>query len=163
MSIWCSWPWVGHDPFDGEAPRGGEVRTYAQGFSNHYPDTSGSHELPATIDLAHVAPWCVTGHDSGEAPEWRCSGCDESHESNERQVGAWLRLGIAAAAGLNFWAKDAEGNPTRERVDAEVVLDERAVLRLYHDLGDWLMLPKVRSAEEAKRLAGLGASTEEER
>lgn len=146
MSIWCSWPHVGRDRFEDDELRGGEVLTYAQGFSNHYPDLSGDFELPAAIGLAHIAPWCVSGHDSGAEPDWICSACGKSHEMNEGEVGDWLRLSVHAAAGLNFWAKDAEGRPTREVVGADVVLDEAAVLRLYHDLGDWLMRPKVRSA-----------------
>ena len=151
MSIWCSWPQIGHDWFGDEPMRGGEVRTYAEGFSNHYPDTTGSHELPASIDLAHAAPWCVTGHNqNGE--NYACAGCGEHHAE---EVGAWLRLGISAKDSLSWWGEEKPSHSGP--VHADVVLDEAAVLRLSHDLGEWLMARKVRSADDEARAALVAA------
>lgn len=143
MSIWCSWPQVGYDVHAEEPLRGGEVLTFAQGFSNHFPDSERTHELPAAIDLAHIAPWCVPGHDEP------CPTCGGGHDHPE--VGPWVRLSVRADAGLSFWAKDEDGNPIQERVEADVVLDEAAALRLFHDLGDWLQMPKVHPNRKVDR------------
>ena len=49
MSIWASGPTIGRDDED-DLREPGTVLTYAEGWSNHYPD--GTAELPATIDVA---------------------------------------------------------------------------------------------------------------
>jgi len=84
VSIWCSSPAIGQAAND--APRPGVVLTYADGFSNHYPDMTGSHEWPASVEIAEIAPWCVPGHEE-------CDECDE-------HAGPWLRLSMWAL-GLN--------------------------------------------------------------
>jgi len=67
VSIWAS-----HDDIKNG------VRTYAMGFSNHYPDTKV--EKPAEIDLAHIPSYCVPGH---------------RDETDWRSVGEWLRIGMS--------------------------------------------------------------------
>jgi hypothetical protein len=89
VSIWASkrddvgrttsasgWP----DEFDGS------VRTYADGWSNHYPDDAV--EKPAAVSLAEIPPWCVPGH--REASEGR--GADDAEYSEN--PGPWLRMGL---------------------------------------------------------------------
>lgn len=151
MSIWCSWPHIGTDPTvmydagdgifevdlgDGEQARGrepveqrperGNVLSYAEGWSNHYPDLTGEAERPAVIALASMPEWCVPG-------------CDES--GDYEITGPWLRLDVAAPETLSFWTKDGE-RPTVENRGALVVLDEEAVRSLRDDLTDWLDRPK---------------------
>lgn len=141
MSIWCSWPSVGHDPWEITGPpRGGEVRTYADGFSNHHPDATGSHELPAHVGICAIAPWCVPGHDE-DGNDGRCAGCGERHDHPE--VGEWVRLTVAAPTALSWWhAKDER--PRREPMYAAVVMDEAAARQLAADLLAWADEPKVR-------------------
>ena len=103
----------------------------ADGFSNHYPDLTGSHERPAIIALAHIAPWCVPGH--REDDEFRY------------EVGPWLRLEVVAPETLSFWTEDSD-EPTVERRDASIILDEQAVRSLRDDLTAWLKRDKVRPA-----------------
>lgn len=143
MSIWCSWPPIGHDPYDDPDAPGGEVRTYAAGFSNHHPDASGTHELPAHISLAHIAPWCVPGHDQ-DAPGYRCTGCSYAHDGWD--VGPWLRLGLYADDSLEF-ARDRQHHTGP--IATTVVLDYRAARALRDQLNDWLARPKVNPREEA--------------
>ena len=125
MSIWCSYPEIGFDLFR-KRPRKlgkGQVRGYASGWSNHYPNLQV--EKPAAIDLACIAPHCVPGH--------------EDHDGMDRDVGPWLRLGLTAAR-HNFH------NP-REIIgedEATVVMDEAAVRELVEALTYWLDKPKVR-------------------
>lgn len=136
MSIWCSWPDVGHDPHPDEPIRGGEVRTYAQGFSNHYPDTNGTHELPASVGIASIPPWCVPGReDLGE---------DESDA-----IAPWLRLGLYAEDSLTWWPSEPGGTKPRSDgpICAEVVIDEAAVRQLCDDLTAWLDRPKAHPIE----------------
>jgi hypothetical protein len=59
MSIWQSTVDVGTT---GDFPLtfDGTVRTYADGWSNHYP--TDDVELPAAVGLAQLAPHCVPGH-----------------------------------------------------------------------------------------------------
>ena len=133
MSIWCSWPHIGSDRGDA-APERGNVLTYAEGFSNHYPDLTGTHERPAAVALAHIPQWCVPGHE----------------ETGDYAIcGPWLRLEVAGWQALNFWAKDALGKPLTEDVGATVVLDEEAVRSLRDDLTAWLDRPKARPMEDA--------------
>lgn len=152
MSIWCSWPHIGTDPtvmydeggglyevdIDGKRARGrkpveqrperGNVVSYADGFSNHYPDLTGTHERPAVIAVASVPHWCVPGVEEG----------DYSDDS----AAPWLRMEVVAPESLNFWAKDADGNPAIEERAALVILDEEAVRSLRDDLTAWLDRPK---------------------
>jgi hypothetical protein len=145
MSIWCSWPHIGTDPtvmyevgpnvyevdIDGERadgrepveqkPEGGNVVSYANGFSNHFPDLTGEYERPAAIALASIPSWCVPGHR------------DETTDG----LGQWLRMEVAAPETLNFWRKE-DGSPTVESEGATVCLDRQAVETLHAQLGDWL-------------------------
>lgn len=119
MSIWCSWPTVGHD----DESDGGNVRSYATGWSNHFP--TDDFERESSMDLATIAPWCVPGH----------------HDSDGEQgeVGPWLRLGMVT------WRHDFH-NPKRrptKQLDAAVVMDEAAVRLLRDQLTTWLELPKL--------------------
>jgi hypothetical protein len=152
MSIWCSGEHIGTDPTvmyeagdglyevdlgDGKAARGrepveqkperGNVISYANGFSNHYPDLTGTHERPACIGLATIPEWCVPGHDES---------------GNYDLLGPWLRLEVAAPETLNFWIKTDDGEPVVESEGATVLLDEEAVRSLRDDLSRWLERPK---------------------
>ena len=156
MSIWCSWPHIGTDPTvmyevgDGlyeleigggnkgrkpveQRPERGNVISYAEGFSNHYPDLTGSHERPAALALATIPEWCVPGHDN--------SGVYDV-------VGPWLRVEVAAPEVLNFWEKDDGGNPIVEAEGATVLLDIEAATALRDDLTKWLRQPKAMPVEE---------------
>lgn len=154
MSIWCSWPHIGTDPtvmydagggcyevdLDGTQARGrtpveqaaerGNVLSYAEGWSNHYPTLDGKAERPAALALASMPHWCVPGVAEG----------DHDYES----AGPWLRVEVAAPETLNFWRKDGDGNPAVETQGATVVLDEEAVRSLVDDLTTWLDRPKAR-------------------
>jgi hypothetical protein len=143
MSIWCSWAHIGTDPnewtdLDGnrieQVAERGNVVSYAEGFSNHHPDLSGSHERPAVVAVSTIAPWCVPGHDqNGE--RYACTGCGQYHDT---EVGPWLRLEVAAPQTLNFWTKNEDGEPTTEERHATVALDREAVESLRNDLSTWL-------------------------
>lgn len=126
MSIWCSGRVIGHDPaWIDDDEQVGDVRSYAGGWSNHYPDQTV--EQPANIDTAHIPVWCVPGH-RGEV---------------DRVIGPWLRLCVQS------WEHDFR-NPTETvgQVNAAVVLDEAAVRALVDDLTDWLARPKAYPVEE---------------
>jgi hypothetical protein len=150
MSIWCSWEHIGTDPtvmyevspgirevkLDGKTARGrraveqkaerGNVLSYAEGFSNHYPNLAGTHERPAVIALAHMPEWCVPGHD----------------DTDDYDItGPWLRVEVAAPETLSFWGAGDE--PEVKSEGATVLLDEEAVRSLRDDLTRWLDRPKV--------------------
>ena len=151
MSIWCSWPAIGHDPHDEEPLRGGEVRTYATGWSNHFPTADGEAELPASIDLADIAPWCVPGHEQ-DAANYRCTGCGAEHDHPE--CGPWLRLGLYAEQSRTWHGSlDSHGVfapiVSTATMHATVVLDEDAARALRDDLTAWLDRPKVRPRRDA--------------
>lgn len=149
MSIWCSRPLIGTDPdwprHDDDPP--GDVRSYVSGWSNHYPTTDDTAELPAWIDTASIAPWCVPGWGGRE---------DEC----QMHVGPWLRLSVDAPhtripprtpEEMAEWVAAWEsGEPpdievaVGPRRHVAVVLDEAAVRSLVDDLLDWLATPKVR-------------------
>lgn len=145
MSIWCSGEPIGFEPLglaeDGAlAPEfaevgNGQVRSYAAGFSNHYPTTTGDYEQPAAVALASIAPWCVPGHDEPCACE---SG---SHDHPE--VGPWLRLEVLSHE--HPW--EDGGVPSGRIEGADVVLDEIAVATLRDKLTEWLEQPKVQPRE----------------
>lgn len=144
MSIWCSWPAVGQEPFDPAEPnRGGDVRTYAEGWSNHFPTTDGTAELPACIDLADIAPWCVPGHGQELIDgAWTCPGCGADHDHPE--TGPWLRLGVTSMASRHWWTQDGKPGPhDGPGLDTFVVMDEGAARQLRDDLTEWLERPKV--------------------
>lgn len=119
MSIWCSWREIGWDKWR-KKPRfvHGEVRSYASGFSNHYPTSDGEYEQPADIGISSIPVWCVAGHRDEDGDE----------------IGPWLRLDIGT------WDHDS-GRP-RVPVQAAVVMDEKAVRSLVKDMRAWLKAPK---------------------
>lgn len=121
MSIWCSWEDIGYDTFTGERVRG-EVRSYASGFSNHYPTTDGTYEQPANVGLAHIPVWCVPGH----------------REEMDETVGPWVRLDVWTAE----HSFDGGGKPTGKYDAASVVMDEAAARALAADLLSWADSPK---------------------
>jgi hypothetical protein len=136
MSIWVSHNDVGHDAWADDTepqPRGGEVRAYAAGWSNHYPTTDV--EAPASVGLAHIAPWCVPG--------WRDDGVDYP------ECGPWVRLSVDSDAALTWWTKDGV-KPTAAPIHASVVLDEGAARQLADDLLAWLARPKVHPRGERR-------------
>lgn len=132
MSIWCSLPTIGHDdwPDDDDEPTG-EVRSYANGFSNHYPTTDGTVEREASIDLAYLPPYCVPGR---RDDPWADNG-----------TGPWLRLGVTS------WEHDWY-HPTsvKQRESADVVLDVAAVQVLADQLNEWLDRTKVYPTDDAE-------------
>ena len=167
MSIWCSWEHIGTDPTvmyevrpgmyevdlgDGEQARGrepvpqvaerGVVLSYAEGWSNHYPDLTGEAERPAVIALADVAPWCVPGH-GYERDAYVCETCRVPHDHDE--PGPWVRLEVEAPEALNFWGAGGVGKV--ERQGATVVMDEQAARSLRDDLTAWLDRDKVRPVD----------------
>lgn len=130
MSIWCSWPGVGHNDHE---PQRGEVRSYAEGWSNHFPTVGDAAELPATVDVAHIAPWCVPGHDE-------CGDCDGTH------VGPWLRLTLHADKAKSWWDRTTGDEPGVRAFTDSVVMDRAAVEALAADLGRWLALEHVEAS-----------------
>lgn len=152
MSIWCSGAHIGTDPtvmysagdglyevdLDGTRSRGrtavaqtaerGNVVSFADGFSNHYPNLTGTHERPAALAIATIPHWCVPGVEEG----------DFDYDA----AGPWLRLEVTAPETLNFWEKDEAGNPKIEQEGATVILDEEAARSLRDDLTAWLDRPK---------------------
>lgn len=136
MSIWCSLPVIGFDssneldepipsnnidePSETPEPTN-QVRSYATGWSNHYPSTDGSAEREASLNLAYIPAWCAGGDDD-----------------DYRSVGQWLRLGLRSHT-HNFMA------PTEvvARSELVVVMDEGAVRALVDNLTAWLERPKV--------------------
>src|SRR4051794_37933050 len=98
MSIWCSWTEVGHDVEPPhlaemglevvtlgdppESPTRGEVRSYATGYSNHYPTTDGEWEQPANVGISSIPVWCVPGH---------------GDEFDDETLGGWVRLDVYTA------------------------------------------------------------------
>ena len=122
MSIWCSLPSIGFDEnTDDPQPLGGQVRSYASGWSNHYPTTDNTVEREAFINLATIPAWCA-------------GGADDDFDSR----GPWIRLGVVAPE--HNYLKPAE---IIGEDQATVVLDEGAVRQLVGQLNDWLARPKV--------------------
>lgn len=124
MSIWCSRPTIGHDPDvagQEQVDVPVQVRSYANGWSNHYPTVDGAVERDARIDIAVIPAWCAGGdHDDFDS------------------VGPWLRLGV------HSWRHDLH-QPANvlDETSAVVVLDEAAVRALVDQLNGWLSQPKV--------------------
>lgn len=117
MSIWCSMPSIGHDDYEDESL--GDVRSYATGWSNHYPTTDGDVERPASIDLAYLPPYCVPGR---RDDPWA-----------DDEVGPWLRLGVSGWKHNYFKPEEVLGEE-----DIQVVLDVAAVQALADQLTEWL-------------------------
>lgn len=133
MSIWSSWPHIGYEWFGGRKrkPEGGVVRTYARGWSNHYPTLDV--EPPASIDFAAIPAWCVPGH-------------EESGESDYERCGPWLRMSLDTDAfTLN------EGSEPVPGARVSVVMDERAVTALRDTCDEWLARPKARPKRQSPR------------
>jgi hypothetical protein len=152
MSIWCSDTTTGFD--DGaesqasgmsDIPVGGQVRSYADGFSNHHPNTAGTHEHPACVGLDSIAPWCVPGHDQTRDLDWRCSACATVHDYPE--CGPWVRLDLYSPGALTWWTLDDLPNPQPAPIHASVVLDEHAARALAANLLAWADRPKVYPVE----------------
>lgn len=122
MSIWCSLPSIGHDNWH-DGIRGGEVRSYANGWSNHYPTTDGDVEQPACVDLATIPAWCVPGNEDRDGGG---------------ELGPWLRLSA-------YGHEHDPHAPTIivSRSSTSVVMSEPAVRQLVADLTEWLETPKV--------------------
>ena len=132
MSIWCSQEAIGFDDAwrRAQKPHGGQVRSYASGWSNHYPTTDGKVERRACIDLATIAPWCVPGHDDIEGFEGMACG-------------PWLRLCLNSS--------DHDYHNPRSILgpeNASVVMDEAAVREMVAQLTEWLNRPKVHPPQE---------------
>jgi hypothetical protein len=140
MSIWVSWESIGYDidlsdvgqsPVeivhigdrpDPNVPERGEVRTYCNGWSNHYPTTTGEAERRANVGLSHIPVWCVPGHEDND---------------DEDEIGEWVRLDL-------FTAEHDFHNPTADPQynGATVVMDEAAARALAADLLEWADRPK---------------------
>lgn len=130
MSIWCSLPHIGFDDsWDGEdSPNVGQVRSYATGWSNHYPTTDGSVEREACIDLAHMPTWCVPGHHD-----------TDGEIDGEWGAGPWIRMHVTS------WEHNCEQVSGQQR--AGIVMDETAVRALVQSLTEWLNKPKAHPRE----------------
>lgn len=133
MSIWCSnetigWEEDGWEDVDGKpiepTRNGGEVRSYANGWSNHYPTSDDTVEQRAHIDLATIPVWCVPGHDD---------------ESDYERVGEWLRLSVSTVE--HNWSDPSNIKKTTP-VQVDVVMDEAATRLLVEQLSEWLARPK---------------------
>ena len=114
MSIWASRINIGHDnsPWPEERPPG-EVRSYANGWSNHYP--TPDVEKPAFVGTAHIPPYCVPGHGDDAA--------------SEEATGPWLRLHVAV------WNEEL-GSPMIPDGGA-IILDPDAARSLAAELLSW--------------------------
>jgi hypothetical protein len=139
VSIWGNWPDVGYEidtrlskdehgepilvAVGHEGPERGEVRSYATGFSNHYPTTDGEYEQPANVGISGMPAWCVPGHS------------DEYTDD----LGPWVRLDVQTCE--HDFA--AGGTPTGRYDVASVVMDEAAARALAADLIAWADRPKV--------------------
>lgn len=132
MSIWCSWREIGwEDPWVAlrkgkrlKKPHHGDVRSYAEGFSNHYPTRAGDVELRANVGIAHIPVWCVPGH--------------ADDETDDHVTGEWVRLDVYTAE--HDWHNPT--SPTGKWTSAAVVMDEEAARALAADLLEWADRPK---------------------
>lgn len=120
MSIWQTWDVAG-----GDGP--GDVRSYATGWSNHFPDDQV--EQPSSVMLGTIPSWCVPGHE------------DEYSDA----LGEWLQLTVIG------WKHDFHNPGTKptEREVASVSMDQLAVKALRDELTRWLDTPKVKAKGEA--------------
>jgi hypothetical protein len=123
MSIWVSRDEIGWDTFPRRHTNiGGDVRSYATGWSNHYPTVNGKVERRASIELASIPSYCVPGHRDDD--DWSGSG-------------PWLRLGV------DGWRHDYHNSTEATSDSLAVVLDAGAVTALVAGLQSWLNEPKV--------------------
>jgi hypothetical protein len=136
VSIWASLPGIGWDSDELDdgyylTPRGGQVRAYIDGWSNHYPDDV---HVESELSLAETPAWCVPGHEGhgGQTPD-----------SDDAVIGPWLRLGIHT---VDQGIKDGKV-VLGDDVSTLVVLDEAAVNQLIADLIEWRDAPKVRPVD----------------
>lgn len=140
MSIWCSHETIGFEQVgysledDDGAPikptMNGNVRSYASGWSNHYPTTDGGVEQPAAVDLASIAPWCVPGNQEDNVPLMA--------------AGPWLRMCVTSWGHCVMTTPAVPaGHPNGEMETASVVMDESAVVALRDQLNAWLAKAKV--------------------
>lgn len=118
MSIWCSLPPIGFDEMDESV---GQVRSYATGWSNHFPTTDNAVERDAALDLSFIPAWCAGGDDD-----------------DVDAAGPWLRLGLRSHAHDHAAPAVVLGPAS-----ATVVMDEAAVRALVEELTRWLARPKV--------------------
>lgn len=118
VSIWADLEHIGTDErIHGYPPHNrGVVLSYAEGFSNHYPETGGSFEQPSAVVLSSIPAWCVPGHTGSE--DFGVSG-------------PWLRLDVNTAE------HDEHGQPTGARKHVSVVIDVEAARSLAQDLLEW--------------------------
>lgn len=133
MSIWATRAEIGWDD-EGwvsvtgtriePTAAGGEVRSYADGFSNHYPTADDTVERRATIDTASIPSWCVPGNRTSD---------------DDTAVGPWLRLGVASVRHTTT----VEPAFAVADMAAAVVLDEAAATALRDELSAWLATPKI--------------------
>lgn len=127
MSIWCSSEDIGFEDRQEGEPNHGQVRSYASGFSNHYPTTDGEWEAPAAVGIASIAPWCVPG--------WSPDDPTLDHPL----CGPWVRLDVMS------W--EHEGGKATETSYAAVVMDEAAARALAWQLLEWADRPHVHPRE----------------
>jgi hypothetical protein len=119
MSIYCSWEEIGESPDNwGEFTR--EVLTYEG--SHVYPEPD--KQRPATIGISHIPGFVWREH----LPESR------KDQDADGPLAPYLRVDIAA------WS-DEENRPMIDD-GAQCVLTQAGALKLYHQLGDWLMRDK---------------------
>jgi hypothetical protein len=138
VSIWCSWEDIGYDD-EGESgwqnTGRGEVRSYATGWSNHYPTTDGQVERPASVGVAHAPQWCVPGHYDATA---------DGDYGDGAPVGGWLRLDMVTWTHNWKTPEQVTGPPECH----SVVLDEQAARSLAADLLAWADHEKVHPTKE---------------
>ncbi|MFE9232028.1 hypothetical protein [Cellulosimicrobium funkei] len=129
MSIWVPIAGVGHSDYWGDDPDG-TVLTYADGWSNHYPD--GEVERPAAVGLSAIPPWCVPGHSP------------DDHDDEADQPGPWLRLHLLTRPS----GPRAEGDEPRRITDgATVLLTPDAARALAAELTKWADLDHTKPKE----------------
>lgn len=115
MSIWSSRADIGYDEWPGEEPKPpGDVRSYAVGWSNHYP--TPDVEKPAFIGTASIPPWCVPGHQDEAADE-------------DMATGPWLRVHVVT------WNDEYDRPMIAD--GATVILDVDAARSLAAELLSW--------------------------
>ena len=136
MSIWCTWEDIGYDWQPSPVNLGrGEVRSYAVGWSNHYPTTDGKVERPASVNLAHTPRWCVPGHREEDG---------YGDYGDGAPVGGWLRLDLTTWTHVYAHPEQVAAHPETH----SVVMDEQAARSLAADLLAWADHEKVHPRED---------------
>lgn len=114
MSIWASTDAVGQR----DHVLDGTVRTYADGWSNHYPGPDV--ERPASVGLAVIPAHCVPGR------------LDDAYDGDEDGApGPWLRMSL-----LTESSRRADGHPVIPD-GATVVMTPDAARTLGQALTAW--------------------------